>query len=525
MSISKEPPAAAVDGRLIAGRYRLAGQLGTGGMGAVWAGSDVLVGREVALKEAHFPPHLAADSKACAGRVERMLREARAAARIDHPAVVTIHDVITHDGRPWIVMERVPGESLSDLLKRQMRLPVGESARIAGLVAQALDAAHASRVLHRDVKPANVLLGPAGRVVLTDFGIAHIEGEDPLTRSGEFIGSFEYAAPERLGGHTPGTPSDLWSLGVMLFQMIEGRSPFRHPTVEATVAAVLTAKVPRPSRAAVGLAPLVTALLERDPANRPTAAEAADALHAVTRQLPARREANSRVPQAPSAPGADGGGLSHGRGPSRRRLAAGVLAAVVTAAVLTALAVDKSRGDGEAGPIGPTAKATARHRPSPSRTSPPPPATAGYVRAVEKPFAVEIPDGWHHQGGRGPAGKYVFTQGAYQLVVVAGRDPLGPYKGDPVAYQTAEPELAAFRASEWSDSWGLDDARIGGRAAALGTYSWKDSTGHGTYAKNTVLIVGTRFHVILVTGPDTKNGRALVSRVAGHAAQTYTPAT
>ena len=282
-----EAQAAAVDGRLIAGRYRLAGQLGSGGMGAVWAGRDPLVGREVALKEAHFPAHLAADRRARAGRVERMLREARAAARIDHPAVVTIHDVVMHDSRPWIVMERVYGESLGELLKRQARLSEEEAARIAGSVAEALGAAHARGVLHRDVKPANVLLGSdARRVVLTDFGIAQIEGEDSLTRSGEFVGSFEYTAPERLGGHKPGAPSDLWSLGVMLFQMIEGWSPFRQPTVEGTVAAVLTAQVPRPVKAA-GLAPLITALLERDPADRPTAAEAVEALQVVGGGVPA----------------------------------------------------------------------------------------------------------------------------------------------------------------------------------------------------------------------------------------------
>ena len=305
MAIWSRPGTTAVDGRLIAGRYRLAEQLGSGGMGAVWAGRDTLVDREVALKEAHFPEHFAADGRARAARVARILREARAAARIDHPAVVTIYDVVMHDSRPWIVMERVYGENLGERLKRQAGLSEEEAARIAGSVAEALGAAHARGVLHRDVKPANVLLGSdARRVVLTDFGIAQIEGEDSLTRSGEFVGSFEYTAPERMGGLKPGPPADLWSLGVMLFQMTEGWSPFRRPTVEGTVAAVLTTHVPRPVKAA-GLAPLITALLERDPADRPTAAEAVETLRVVgvaAYPLPARQELDGGAPQARPAP-------------------------------------------------------------------------------------------------------------------------------------------------------------------------------------------------------------------------------
>lgn len=183
----------------------------------------------------------------------------------------------------------------------------------------------------------------------------------------------------------------------------------------------------------------------------------------------------------------------------------------------------KSGGHGEAGPISPTAKPAAKNSPSPSRTSPTPPAAAGYVRALEKPFTVEVPDGWHHQDRPDPT-TFVFAQGAYQLVIVAGRDPAGMYDGDMMQYQLAEPELAAFRAAEWSKAWGFDDARVRGWAGAHGAYSWKDPSGHGMYAMNTVLIVGSRYHVVLVTGPDTKNGRALVSRVAGHALQTYTPA-
>ncbi|MDI5967320.1 serine/threonine-protein kinase [Streptantibioticus silvisoli] len=514
-------PGTAVDGRLIAGRYQLAEQLGSGGMGAVWAGHDTLVRREVALKEAHFPPHLAADGKAGADRVERLLREARAAARIDHPAVVTIHDVIMHDNRPWIVMERVHGENLGQRLERQKALSQEEAARVAGAVAGALGAAHARGVLHRDVKPANVLLGPQGRVVLTDFGIAHIEGESPLTRSGEFIGSLEYIAPERMGGLKAGPPTDLWSLGVMLFEMTEGWSPFRRPTVEATVTAVLTTNVPRPVQAR-GLAPLITALLERNPANRPTADEAAKTLRALAHPFPAPPNTNHEAPPARPAP------ALRGSGPRRvPRLAVGVVAALAAVAALTPVAINELSDHGSPGsPAGATARTAAGRAPSPSpHTASLPPAAAGYVRVAEKPFTMEIPDGWQRRTPS-TATKFVFTRDDCQLVVVAGRDAIGtgPHGNDPVAYQTQEePELAAFRNSEWSSTSNFTEGRIGSRTGAQATFTWKDSKGVDVYARNTVLMVGTRFHVILVTGPDTKSGRAVVSRVASHAVQTYTP--
>jgi len=512
----------AAEGLLIAGRYRLAEQLGAGGMGAVWAGHDTLVGREVALKEAH----LAADGRVSAARVERTLREARAAARIGHPAVVTIHDVVTHDGRPWIVMERIHGENLGERLERQTALPEQEAARIAAPVAQALGAAHAHGVLHRDVKPTNVLLGRDGRVVLTDFGIARIEGDEPLTHSGEFIGSFEYAAPERMGARRPGPASDLWSLGAMLYRMVEGQSPFRRATVEGTVAAVLTGKIPRPKQA-VGLAPLIAALLDRDPANRPTADETAQTLLTAARSLPAQRGPDDGVPQPRTAP-VSGGGESPR---VRRRLAVVTLTAVAVAsgAALTPTAAGMLRGGGNPhSSAKPTAKTTAGRTPGPSphTTAPPlPPAAAGYVRMAEKAFTVEVPDGWQLQDAEpASADKFVFTQGPYQVVVVAGRDATGPYGGDPADYELTEPELADFRNSERSEAWGLERVRIGGRAAARGTFAWRDAKGVHRYAENTVLVGGGRFHIVLVTGPDTKAGRELVSRVAEHASQTYSPA-
>ncbi|MFI6877399.1 serine/threonine-protein kinase [Streptomyces sp. NPDC050400] len=271
-------------GRLVGGRYRLVERIGSGGMGTVWRADDELVGREVAVKEPRLPgdPHGEAQQRAYA----RLQREARAAARVEHPSAVAIHDVVVEDRLPWIVMELVRGESLHEALKRGP-LPPPEAARIGLAVLGALRAAHAKGIVHRDVKPANVLLGPHGRVVLTDFGIAHIQGEESLTVSGEFVGSLECIAPERMSGDGAGPSSDLWSLGVLLYAAVEGWSPFRRTTLESTLAAILSVDPP-PAERAGALGPLVGRLLVKDPAGRPdpAAVEAGLAAAAEGRPLP-----------------------------------------------------------------------------------------------------------------------------------------------------------------------------------------------------------------------------------------------
>jgi tRNA A-37 threonylcarbamoyl transferase component Bud32 len=268
-----QPPPAPADpgtGRLIAGRYRLLAKLGHGGMGTVWRAKDETVDREVAVKEPRVPDHLPEREQANA--FERMRREARAAARLDHPAVVNVHDVADVDGRPWIVMELVRGRSLGDALQ-EGTLGARDAARIGLDVLGALEAAHAAGVLHRDVKPDNVLLGRFDRVVLTDFGIAQIEGETNLTDTGGFVGSPEYIAPERVLGRRPGPASDLWSLGVVLYAATEGVSPFRRTNTPATLQSVLHA-TPAPPAAAQGpLAEAINGLLQKDPARRPNAAQ------------------------------------------------------------------------------------------------------------------------------------------------------------------------------------------------------------------------------------------------------------
>ncbi|EGX56392.1 serine/threonine protein kinase [Streptomyces zinciresistens K42] len=263
------PPQDPGAGRLIAGRYRLLAKLGHGGMGTVWRAEDETVDREVAVKEPRVPDHLSDRERANA--FERMRREARAAARLDHPAVVNVHDVAVVDGRPWIVMELVRGRSLGAALQ-EGTLGTREAARIGLEVLGALEAAHAAGILHRDVKPDNVLLGRHDRVVLTDFGIAQIEGETNLTDTGGFVGSPEYVAPERVLGQRPGPASDLWSLGVVLYAATEGVSPFRRSNTPATLQSVLNA-APSPPAASGPLADAVNGLLQKDPARRPNAAQ------------------------------------------------------------------------------------------------------------------------------------------------------------------------------------------------------------------------------------------------------------
>ncbi|MEU6141277.1 serine/threonine-protein kinase [Streptomyces sp. NPDC047081] len=257
-------------GRLIAGRYRLLSKLGHGGMGTVWRAKDETVDREVAVKEPRIPDHLPERERA--NVFERMRREARAAARLDHPAVVNVHDVAVVDGQPWIVMELVQGRSLGYALQ-EGTLGAREAARIGLEVLGALEAAHAAGILHRDVKPDNVLLGRHDRVVLTDFGIAQIEGETNLTDTGNFVGSPEYIAPERVLGQRPGPASDLWSLGVVLYAATEGVSPFRRSNTPATLQSVLNATPAAPASVPGPLAEVITGLLQKDPAHRPNAAQ------------------------------------------------------------------------------------------------------------------------------------------------------------------------------------------------------------------------------------------------------------
>ncbi|MEU0899429.1 serine/threonine-protein kinase [Streptomyces massasporeus] len=270
-------------GRLLAGRYRVTAALGRGGMGIVWKAVDEVLGREVALKE--LRTYTDAAGPELAALQLRMQREARAAARVRHPGVIAVHDITQVDGRPLIVMELVDGPSLDDVLRERGTLEPGEAAGIGAKVMDALAAAHRAGVLHRDVKPGNILLDRSGRVVLTDFGIATMD--DPgdgsathLTRSGELVGSLDYLAPERAQGADPGPASDIWALGATLYAAVEGSSPFRRTSTFSTLTAIVSEPLPEPRRAGP-LGPVLQRLMDKRPESRPEADQARALLRAV----------------------------------------------------------------------------------------------------------------------------------------------------------------------------------------------------------------------------------------------------
>ncbi|MFZ4302591.1 serine/threonine-protein kinase [Streptomyces cinereoruber] len=325
-------------GRLLGGRYRLLERLGSGGMGTVWRARDEVVDRDVAVKEPRVPEHFSAAERSTAH--QRMRREARAAARIDHPSVVTLHDVVVEDDRPWIVMELLRGRSLAEILDEGTLEP-REAARIGQAVLGALHAAHEAGVLHRDVKPGNVMVCHHDRVVLTDFGIAQVEGEQKLTETGAFIGSPEYIAPERVLGRRPGPESDLWSLGITLYQAVEGVSPFRRRTTPSTLQAILLAELPPPQRSREMTA-LITGLLRKEPENRLTVQAARPLLSALV--APPARPAPERTPTVVVDAPPDGPPAPLPVRLLRSRYGVGAAAAVALALVVTL--VLRFTGDG-----------------------------------------------------------------------------------------------------------------------------------------------------------------------------------
>ncbi|WP_406438746.1 protein kinase [Streptomyces sp. NBC_01613] len=425
------------EGRLVAGRYRLVERVGRGGMGTVWRAEDEALARHVALKRLHRQPHLS-DGEVTT-LYERIRREARSAARVVHPNVVVVHDVVDDDGQPCIVMEYVPAHTLGDALGGGRTLPPEEAARIGLGVISAVRAAHAVGVLHRDIKPGNVLLGAGGRVVLTDFGIAQTAGTSTLTRTGEMIGSIDFMAPERIRGHRPGPASDLWSLGATLYQAVEGRLPYRRETAMETAYAIAVDPL-EPMRRAGSLEPLINALLSKDPEDRPTAEQTERALRATWSSGPPTAPSFTVAPEgqagprdddpptyrssgtrpAPPVP-PDGSAPSRRRGRKRRVL---VPVVIVLAAAATAVTLYAShRGDQEA------AGATS----TPSATPSPVPDGYHLVRAQQLGASFPVPDGWKEKKGSSddqvtyadPTGLAGITVG---MVDPAGSQPVGHFK-------------------------------------------------------------------------------------------------
>ncbi|MEV5376993.1 serine/threonine-protein kinase [Streptomyces nondiastaticus] len=285
-------------GRLLAGRYRLGDVLGRGGMGTVWRASDETLGRTVAVKELRFPANIDEDEKR--RLITRTLREAKAIARIRSAGAVTVYDVVHEDDRPWIVMELIEGRSLADVIREDGPLKWRRAAEVGLAVLDVLGAAHRQGILHRDVKPSNVLISDDGRVVLTDFGIAQVEGDPSVTSTGMLVGAPSYISPERARGHKPGPPADLWSLGGLLYAAVEGVPPYDKGSAIATLTAVMTEPLGPPKNAGP-LAEVMYGLLAKDPEKRLDEAGArallTDAVNAPDERLPPKRQ--------PSAPDLD----------------------------------------------------------------------------------------------------------------------------------------------------------------------------------------------------------------------------
>ncbi|MFE5333328.1 protein kinase [Embleya sp. NPDC056575] len=289
-------------GRVVGGRYRLGTMLGRGGMGTVWRAVDEMLHRDVAIKELRLPDHLDDEEKELAR--ERTMREARTAARIGHPNVVTIHDVVEDGGIPWIVMELVEAQSLAEILETQGTLTPADAAELGLKVLDALIAADQKGVLHRDVKPANILVTPHGRVVLTDFGIATATGTATLTTTGMLVGSPDFLSPERAEGKRPLLAADLWSLAVVLYMAVEGRNPFRRGTMISTLNAILNDEAD-PPRHAGGLEPVIAGWLVKDVDLRMGVEDGARILHEVANSTPSRQYGAVPPPPTPVAdPGA-----------------------------------------------------------------------------------------------------------------------------------------------------------------------------------------------------------------------------
>jgi hypothetical protein len=322
----------AVDGRRLGGRYRMEALLAAGGMGEVWTARDLLLDRAVAVKV--LGGALAGDGRAA----ERLRREARAAARLDHPNIARVLDLGEHDGRPYLVMELLEGESLATRIDRAGPLSPSEAARIVAAVADALEAAHQAGIVHRDVKPGNVFLTTAGEVKVLDFGIASAAGDTALT-TGDLLGTAAYLAPERVLGHRATSAADIYALGVVLYELLAGHRPFAGDSEVELAMAHVNADPPPLGEIAPAAPPSLVAAchhaLAKDPASRPaSAAEFARVVRTpgpapgTTRPLPVAG-APLRTTGPPPRPPAAGR-----RGPGSRRR--GLLVALLLAGALLA---------------------------------------------------------------------------------------------------------------------------------------------------------------------------------------------
>ncbi len=462
--------------RVLAGRYRLHAVIGRGGMGAVWRARDELLNRDVAVKEIVWPPQMDAAEREVARR--RAVREAQLAARIHHSNVVRVYDIFQDDDRPCIVMELVSYPSLRDVLREDGPLSPADAARVGLGVLAALRAAHDVGVVHRDVKPANILLGPRGRIVLADFGIAKSIDSPGLTTSGVLVGSPPYIAPERARGDRAGTAADLWGLGASLYAAVEGRPPFQRGSVLASLTAVVADEPDTPTHAGP-LGPVISGLLRKDPATRLGIDEAEQMLRRIPEEemlIPGMRYRDDGQPTArlveaalpPAATRRGAPGRTH-RGLAALAAALAIIVIVAGIAFLagrphshqtasraglkappTGLPPSSAASAAGAGSSAPAQSASSTPAPAQSASSTPTPAhaasstptptptgslpgasgPAGYYRFTDPTgFSIGVPSGWQISH----VGHYVYIQDPANSGIVLIIDQSDQPKPDPLA--------------------------------------------------------------------------------------------
>ncbi|GAA4996551.1 serine/threonine-protein kinase [Streptomyces hyderabadensis] len=394
--------------RLLAGRYRLGDVLGRGGMGTVWRAEDETLGRTVAVKELRFPGNIDEEEKR--RLITRTLREAKAIARIRNNSAVTVYDVVEEDDRPWIVMELVEGKSLAEAIREDGLLEPKRAAEVGLAVLDVLRSAHREGILHRDVKPSNVLIAEDGRVVLTDFGIAQVEGDPSITSTGMLVGAPSYISPERARGHKPGPAADLWSLGGLLYAAVEGTPPYDRGSAIATLTAVMTESLEEPKNAGP-LRDVIYGLLTKDPAQRLDDAGARAMLnkviHAPEQAAGAEPvDATKVVPLPPQPDGrrrrggaqGPGGKLGEEAGEKLRGALRSVRKAAVGAGAAGAAAAARTRPGGEDRTTAGAAGTRAAHGSAGTAAAPPAP------RAGSAPGAGARPGASHAAGGAQSSG-------------------------------------------------------------------------------------------------------------------------